>query len=133
MRFPLAALYLVIAGFMFLAFFGVGSLLLSEMEKYEEAAFYLGKAADGMDQYSRARYNQALAYLKLKQWEKGADTLKMAVFQDPSNEEYFITLVKLYLNFRMNNEALQLAEDVIKLIPEHTAAGEILKVMNQTQ
>ena len=37
MRFPLAALYLVIAGFMFLAFFGVGSLLLSEMEEALEA------------------------------------------------------------------------------------------------
>lgn len=32
MRFPTAALFLVIAGFMFLAFFGVGSLLLSEMD-----------------------------------------------------------------------------------------------------
>ena len=30
MRFPAAALFLVIAGFMFLAFFGVGSLLISE-------------------------------------------------------------------------------------------------------
>jgi len=37
LRFPLAALYLVIAGFMFLAFFGVGSLLLSEMEEALEA------------------------------------------------------------------------------------------------
>lgn len=30
MRFPTAALFLVIAGFIFLAFYGVGSLLLSE-------------------------------------------------------------------------------------------------------
>jgi len=30
LRFPIAALFLVIAGFMFLAFFGVGSLLLTE-------------------------------------------------------------------------------------------------------
>ena len=32
MRFPLAALFLVVAGFMFLAFFGVGSFLLSSMD-----------------------------------------------------------------------------------------------------
>ena len=32
MKFPVAALFLIIAGFMFLAFFGVGSLLLSEMD-----------------------------------------------------------------------------------------------------
>ena len=32
MRFPVAALFLVVAGFMFLAFFGVGSLLLSSMD-----------------------------------------------------------------------------------------------------
>jgi len=37
LRFPTAALFLVIAGFMFLAFFGVGSLLLSEMEEALEA------------------------------------------------------------------------------------------------
>ena len=37
MRFPVAALFLVIAGFMFLAFFGVGSLLLSEMKEALEA------------------------------------------------------------------------------------------------
>lgn len=32
MRFPVAALLLVVTGFMFLAFFGVGSLLLSSMD-----------------------------------------------------------------------------------------------------
>lgn len=32
MRFPVAAIFLVIFGFMFLAFFGVGSFLLSETE-----------------------------------------------------------------------------------------------------
>ena len=32
MRFPLAALFLVVAGFMFLAFFGVGSFLLGSMD-----------------------------------------------------------------------------------------------------
>lgn len=106
-------------------------LLLSEMEKYEEAAVYLGKAADGMENYSRARYNQGLALLKLNQWEKGADTLKKALFQDPANEEYFITLVKLYLNFRMNDEAMKLTKDILNLVPDHIAARELLQAMNR--
>jgi len=37
LRFPLAALFLVIAGFMFLIFFGVGGFLLTETEEALEA------------------------------------------------------------------------------------------------
>jgi len=104
-------------------------LLLSEMEKYEEAAFYLGRAADGMEHYSRALYNHGLALLKLKRWQEGANALKKAVLQDPMVNEYFVTLVNLYLNFRMNDQARGLAEDVLKLVPDHAAARELLQAM----
>ena len=104
-------------------------LLLSEMEKYEEAAIYLGRAADSMPHYSRAQYNYGLALLKLKRWQEGAEALKQAVLQDPMVNEYFVTLVNLYLNFRMNDQARVLAEDVLKLVPDHAAARELLQVM----
>ena len=61
--------------------FGLGGmattliLLLSEMEPYDEDASYLGSAADGMTHHSRARYNYALALLKLKRWQEGAEAL----------------------------------------------------------
>lgn len=75
-------------------------LILGELEQYQKAALYLGKAADGMPGNSRIRYNQALAYLKLKHWEDGEAALLKSLEAEPGNQEYFSTLVQLYLNFR---------------------------------
>ncbi|MEE4242922.1 MAG: tetratricopeptide repeat protein [Desulfopila sp.] len=106
-------------------------LLLSEMENYEEAALYLGRAADGMPMYSRARYNHGLALLKLKRWQEGAESLEKAVMTEPQAEQYFVTLVNLYLKFRMNDKARSLAERVLIQYPEHSSAKELLQVMNR--
>ncbi len=103
-------------------------LLLSEMGKYEEAAFFLGKAADGMP-HSRARYNQGLALLKLQHWQEGAEILEQAVVQEPRAEEFFITLVNVYLNFGMINKAQALAEKIVQEVPDHAAAKELLQSM----
>ena len=108
-------------------------LLLSEMEKYAEASRYLGIAADGMPHYSRARYNQGLALLKQERWEEGAETLEKAVLADPQSEEYFVTLVSLYFNFRMNDRARDLSEKVLELFPHHSAAKEVLQAMDKTK
>lgn len=101
-------------------------LLLSEREKYEEAALFLGRAADFMP-HSRARYNQGLALLKLERWQEGAEILEQAVLQEPRAEEYFVTLANLYLNFRMNDKAQTLAEKVMKEVPDHAAAKKLLQ------
>lgn len=108
-------------------------LLLAEERRYEEAAKYLGIAADGMVGYSRVRYNQALAYLKLQKWQKGAETLEKAILQEPTVEEYFITLAELYLNFKMYDQARALAETVIDLVPKHSAANKLLHEMKTGQ
>lgn len=106
-------------------------LLLSEMRNYDEAAYYLGSAADGMAHYSRARYNYGLALLKLKRWEDGAEALKKAVLQDPYVDEYFVTLANLYLNFRMTSHARALADEVLHLAPDNATARELLQVLDQ--
>ncbi|WP_136807764.1 tetratricopeptide repeat protein [Desulfosediminicola flagellatus] len=108
-------------------------LLLSESERYEEAAELLGRASDAMPQYSRARYNYGLALLKLKRWEDGAGALHQAILLEPEREEYFITLVNLYLNFRMNDHARALVEEVLALAPDHANAKELLRVMKEHQ
>lgn len=106
-------------------------LLLSEMKNYEEAAGYLGQAADGMPGYARVRYNQGLALLKLKRWEEGGTALRKAVLQDPYVNEYFVTLVNLYLNFRMNDHAQKLAEEVLRIAPDHVSAKELIEAMSR--
>ncbi|MGB3211413.1 MAG: tetratricopeptide repeat protein [Desulforhopalus sp.] len=108
-------------------------LLLSERGKYKEAAIYLGRAANGMPQYSRARYNEGLALLKLERWQDGAESLEKALMLDPTVEIYFVTLVNLYLHFRMPDKALKLAEKVLKVVPEHETAKELLETLNRVK
>jgi hypothetical protein len=69
------------------------------------------------------------ALLKLKRWQEGAAALKKAVLQDPMVNEYFVTLVNLYLNFRPNDQARILAEDVLEIVPDHATARELLQMM----
>lgn len=106
-------------------------LLLSELGNLEDAVLYLGRAADGMPAYSRVRYNYGLALLKLERWEEGAQELRATVIQSPEVDEYFVTLVNLYLNFRMYDHARELSEEVLKRVPSHANARELLKLMNQ--
>lgn len=108
-------------------------LLLAEMEKYEDAAWYLARAADGLPNYSRARYNQGLALLKLERYQEGADILHKAMMQDPESEEYFTTLINLYLSFRMTERARNLAEEVIRRVPGHASARELLQRMKKNR
>ena len=49
--------------------------------------------------------------------------------QDPQVDEYFITLIQLYLNFRMNDQARSLAEEVLQVVPDHAAAKEFLQMI----
>lgn len=102
-------------------------LLLAEMEDYTGASIYLGQAADNMPDYGRARYNQALALLKLKKWEQGEQAIIKALESEPNNQEYFSTLINLYLNFQMADRAKIAAEKALKHNPDHQQAQELLK------
>ncbi len=105
-------------------------LLHSEMNNYEEAAEYLGRAADGMPSYTRARYNQALALLKLQQWEAGETALNKALQVEPANREYFVTLANFYINFRQTEKAKRLAIKTLEKVPDHPDAQELLKMLD---
>jgi tetratricopeptide (TPR) repeat protein len=102
-------------------------LLLAEMGNYHDASKFLGKAADGMPTYSRPRYNQALALLKLQKWEEGERALLQALTQEPENREYFLTLINLYLNFRMVDKARNTAKWILESVPDHQQAKELLE------
>ncbi len=106
-------------------------LLLAEHGKYSEAVTYLGEAADGMPGYSRARYNQALALMKLQRWEESEQTLLQALEQDSANSEYFITLVNLYLQLNERSRARELAQKIVERHPGHPEAKKILRLFEQ--
>lgn len=106
-------------------------LLLAEMQQFEESVIYLGMAADGMPRHARARYNHALALLKLKQWQQGASALEKSVFIEPANQEYYLTLLNLYSRFNKLSEAHRLTQAILKIVPDHNAANDFMKMLSQ--
>ena len=108
-------------------------LLLAEMNNYSEAAVYLGQAADGMPAYSRARYNQALALLKLGRTEEGEKALLQALEVDSQNRQYFTTIINFYLGMNQKERARQLAEGILAQHPDHAEAQEILRLLKQSR
>ena len=50
---------------------------------------------------------------------------------EPENREYFSTLANLYLNFRMIDQAEQLARSILKSVPEHPDAAQLLEMIDQ--
>lgn len=106
-------------------------LLLAEMQDFSGAANWLGRAADGMPQQSRARYNQALALLKLQRWEQGEQALLQALELDPANQEYFTTLADLYFNFQLMDRAERLARKTLTVDPNHVPAQQVLKALKR--
>ena len=108
-------------------------LLLAELGKYQEAAEMLGRAANGMPEYTRPRYNQALALLKLQRYEEGEQALLKTLEVEPENREYFSTLANLYLNFRMIGRAEQLARTILLSVPDHPDAAGLLEMIEQSK
>lgn len=106
-------------------------LLLAEMQNFAEAAVYLGKAADGMPQYSRARYNQALALMKLQRWQESENALLQALEADPGNREYFITIANMYLQFNKTVQAEELARKILENSPDHPEAMELIRLLQR--
>lgn len=100
-------------------------LLLGETGNYREAAELLGRAADQIPGLTRARYNQALALLKLQRWEEGIQAMERAVFAEPANQEYFVVLVDLYMQFGTLEKVRELTEKILKQVPDHAAAGKL--------
>ncbi|BHH85894.1 tetratricopeptide repeat protein [Desulforhopalus sp. 52FAK] len=106
-------------------------LLQAELGNYKGAAISLGKAADGMPQYSRARYNQALAYMKLQDWDQAEKRLLQALEIDSGNRQYFITLTNFYLRNNRHDKVKVLAETVLSRFPDHPEALEIIRLLQQ--
>ncbi|MCP3888415.1 MAG: tetratricopeptide repeat protein [Desulfobulbaceae bacterium] len=106
-------------------------LLQAELGKYREAALSLGNAADGMPQYSRARYNQALAYMKLQDWVQAEKRLVQALEVDSGNRQYFITLTNFYLRNNRHDKVKVLAETILSRFPDHPEANEIKQLLQR--
>jgi tetratricopeptide (TPR) repeat protein len=104
-------------------------LLLAENGRYLEAIPYLEKAAMGIPSNVRIRYNYSLALFKIKKWEEGLNQLELTVKSAPADEEYFTTLLNLYLQMQRFDKAVELAGYIITVVPNHRAAWDFLNKM----
>ena len=105
-------------------------LLLAEMQQYDEAEAYLGKAASGMA-YGRAHYNHGQVLLVLNQPEQAETALKKALSIEPHNQDFFVALADFYLKSSQPEKAVLLAKSILQRFTEHRAAQELLQYLRQ--
>lgn len=105
-------------------------LLLAEMQKYNDAERYLGRAAAGL-KYSRAHYNHGQVLLLLKQPAKAEKALLSALTLDPLQQDFFLALANLYLKFGKTEKARALANNILEQFPEHQAALRVLQYLGK--
>jgi tetratricopeptide (TPR) repeat protein len=102
-------------------------LLLAEMKKYKDAEVFLARAAAGMPGYGRVHYNHGQILRILNQPEKAQVALETALALEPQNQDFFVALADCYLTSDQPNRARSLAENTIHRFPDHVAAKELLK------
>ncbi len=106
-------------------------LLLAEMEQYKAAETYLGKAAAGMPDHSRAHYNHGQILQILNQPEQAEIALKTALSIEPQNQKFFIALVDFYLKTGQVEKAKVLTISTIRQFPGHSAARKFLQYLKK--
>ena len=105
-------------------------LLLAEMQQYEDAEIYLGKAASGMA-YGRTYYNHGQVLLVLNRPEQAEKSLLKALTIEPQEQDFFIALADFYLKSGQQGKAKALADDMIRKFPDYSAARELLRYLQQ--
>ena len=105
-------------------------LLLAEMQQYEDAEIYLGKAASGMA-YGRTYYNHGQVLLVLNRPEQAEKSLLKALTLEPQEQDFFIALADFYLKSGQQGKAKALADDMIRKFPDYSAARELLRYLQQ--
>ena len=105
-------------------------LLLAEMQKYQDAERYLGRAAAGMN-YGRAHYNHGQVLLVLNRPKPAEQALLTALSLDPQSQDFFVALADFYLKSGQSEKARELAINMSRQIPEHKAAMELLRYLER--
>ena len=99
-------------------------LLLAEMQQYEAAELYLGRAAAGIN-YARAYYNHGQVLLVLNQPERAEQALVTALLLDPMEQDFLVALADYYLRTGQVQKARDLADRLLRQHPGHEGAREL--------
>lgn len=102
-------------------------LLLVEEKRYNEAVVYLQKAAGGLPNRARIQYNLGLLLQYLKKNQAAETMLLKAVSLDPGSFDFLFALADHYIKRNQPNNAILVANKMIKLFPDNKTGYDILR------
>ena len=110
-----------------------GYLLLAEGKRYEEAAVYLEKAAEGMPQRARVRYNLGLLLQYLGRDREAEGELLEAVDIEPDNMDFLYAATDYYLKRGRLGEARRIAETMVAKHPSNRLGHDLLNLIKSKE
>jgi predicted CXXCH cytochrome family protein len=107
------------------------ALLLAERNRYEEAALFMGKAAANMPGTARVHYNYGLLLQYLNRDREAEVELKKALNLEPKNMDFLYALFDYYFKRSRFHQARDIAEAMVRVNPESSAARGLLNVLKE--
>jgi len=101
------------------------ALLLIGINRIDEGLRYLERAAEGMPQRSRVQYNFGLLLAQLSRDGEAEIALRRALDLEPQNFDYLYALIEFHYKRGQFNNALELADIMIRLHPQQRFGYDI--------
>ncbi len=101
-------------------------LLLVEEKKFDRAALYLQRAADGLPGRARIHYNLGLLLQFLKQDNAAEKSLIKALSLEPANFDFLFALADHYVKRNKLKNARLTARQMVQLFPDNKTGYDIL-------
>nr|WP_187805740.1 cytochrome c3 family protein [Pseudomonas alcaligenes] len=101
------------------------ALLLAEQSQAEEAAHWLGEAANALPNNPRIRYNQGLLLLQLGRAEEAQGALEAGLDQAPEDADLLYALIYLHGSLQQRDQALSYLERMQQAAPADPRLAQI--------
>ena len=104
---------------------------LRKKKKYEEAAVFMGEAAENMPGVARVHYNYGILLQSLNRDSEAEFEFKKALSVDPENMDFLYALFDFYFKRSKFDEAKVIAEAMVGANPELPAVKELLEMVEK--
>jgi tetratricopeptide (TPR) repeat protein len=109
------------------------ALLLVGMNQYDEGLKYLGRAAAAMPERSRVQYNYGLLLAQMSRDDEAEVALRGALSLEPENFDYLYALADFLYKRDEFEEALEIADTMIRAHPQQRAGYDIRAAIRNRQ
>ena len=101
------------------------ALLLVSTDRMDEGLEYLARAANGMPQRARVHYNHGLLLAQFLRDDDAEAALRRALALEPENLDFLYALADFYIKRDRFDEALEMAESMIRAHPSQRIGYDI--------